>query len=96
VWNDVQRFRHPGDQLGGEQELAQCFGSDTIIGPAMTGHGLVAIPGGVQCLDYPEDSATATTPPMNTQGSGNVALGGCGAGLAGQNACAVSPPVITH
>jgi ABC-type phosphate transport system substrate-binding protein len=81
---------------GGENELAQCYGDNSIIGPAISGHGFVAIPGGVQCLDYPEEVATTSTPAPNVQGSGNIALGGCGLGLTGQNACTVSPPVIAN
>jgi hypothetical protein len=82
--------------LGGEQELAQCFGNNSIVAAAMTKQNFVPIPGGVQCLDYPEESANTTTPPLNIQGSGNVAFGGCNLGLAGQNACVVSPPVISN
>jgi hypothetical protein len=53
-----------------------------------------AIPGGLQCLAYPESAATAT-PLASTQGTGNVALGGCG--LATNNdACASSAPLITN
>ncbi|HVV51568.1 MAG TPA: hypothetical protein VHO06_18000 [Polyangia bacterium] len=81
---------------GGENELAQCYGNNNIIGPAISSHGFVAIPGGVQCLDYPEESTNTGTPAPNVQGSGNVALGGCNLGLTGQNACAVSPPTITN
>ena len=81
---------------GGENELAQCYGNNAIVGPAISSHGFVAIPGGVQCLDYPEEGASTATPAPNVQGSGSVALGGCGLGLAGQNACAASPPVITN
>ncbi len=81
---------------GGENELAQCYGNNAIIGPAVTSHGFVAIPGGVQCLDYPEQLTTTSTPAPNAQGTGNAAFGGCNLGLAGQNACAVSPPVITN
>ena len=82
--------------LGGESELAQCYGDNSITGPAISGHGFVAIPGGVQRLDYPEEVATTSTPAPNVQGTGSVALGGCGLGLTGQNACTVSPPVIAN
>jgi hypothetical protein len=85
-----------GNLVGGEQELAQCYANNNIIGPAITGHGFVAIPGGVQCLDYPEELATSSTPAPNVQGAGSVALGGCAASLTGQNACTVSPPAITN
>jgi hypothetical protein len=73
--------------LGGEQELTECFANNAIIGPAITSHGLVAVPGGVQCLDHPEKSATTVAPLANTQGKGKVALPGCNLGLAGRNAC---------
>ena len=81
---------------GGENELAQCYGNNAIVGPAMTSHGFVAVPGGVQCLDYPEELPTSDTPAANVQGTGNIALGGCALGLTGQNACTVSPPFITN
>jgi hypothetical protein len=80
---------------GGEKLLADCFGNNAITGPAITSHGFVAVPGGVQCIDYPEEVATTSTPAVNAQGPGGAALGGCGLGLTAQNACAVSPPVIT-
>jgi hypothetical protein len=80
--------------LGGENELAQCYGTDSVVGPAISTHGFVAIPGGVQCLDYPETAGTGTPAP-NVQGPGNVALGGC-ASASNTDACSVSPPVITH
>jgi hypothetical protein len=85
-----------GNLKGGENELAQCYGNNAIVGPAISSHGFVAIPGGVQCLDYPEEGASTATPAPNVQGTGSVALGGCGLGLTGQNACTVSPPVITN
>ena len=92
-FNTLVGFTH---LAGGESELAQCYGDNNIIGPAISGHGFVAIPGGVQCLDYPEELATTSTPAPNVQGTGSVALGGCGLGLTGQNACSVSPPVIAN
>jgi hypothetical protein len=70
--------------------------NNAIVGPAMASHGFVAVPVGVQCLDYPEELPTSDTPAANVQGAGDVALGGCALGLAGQNACAASPPVITN
>ena len=85
-----------GNLKGGENELARCYGNNAIVGPAMASHGFVPVPGGVQCLDYPEELPTTVTPAANVQGAGNVALGGCGLGLAGQNACTTSPPVITN
>ncbi len=75
---------------GGEKELAQCYGTNSITGPAISGHGFVAVPTGVSCLDYPETRPTAAAAP-NVQGSGNAALGGCAAGSNG-NACANFPP----
>jgi hypothetical protein len=81
-----------GNLLGGEKELAQCFATNSITGPAISSHGFVAIPGGVQCLDYPETTGTATPAP-NVQGPGNVALGGCGS-AANTDACAASPITI--
>ncbi len=80
--------------LGGESELAACYGNNNIVGPAITAKGFVAIPGGVQCLDYPETAGTGTPAP-NVQGAGNVALGGC-ALATDSNACSVSPPSITN
>jgi hypothetical protein len=85
-----------GNLKGGESELAQCYANNAIVGPAMASHGFVAVPGGVQCLDYPEELPTSDTPAANVQGAGNVALGGCALALTGQNACTVSPPVITN
>jgi hypothetical protein len=84
--------------LGGESELAACYGNNNIIGPAISGHGFVPIPGGVQCLDYPEDALQATPLP-NSQGSGNIALGGCSTAsttVANTNACTSFPPSITN
>jgi hypothetical protein len=60
----------------------------------MGAHGFVAIPGGVQCLDYPETASTSTPAP-NVQGAGNVALGGWGFAT-DTNACTASPPSITN
>ena len=86
-----------GNLKGGESELAQVLtGNNAIVGPAMASHGFVAVPGGVQCLDYPEELPTSDTPAANVQGTGNVALGGCNLGLTGQNACVASPPIITN
>ena len=75
---------------GGEKELAECFATNSIIGTAISGHGFVAIPGGVQCLDYPEQQGTSSPAP-NVQGSGNVALGGCASASAGTDACTAFP-----
>jgi hypothetical protein len=76
-----------GNLLGGERELSQCYANNSFLTPAITNHGFVAVPGGVQCLDFPEDIATTSTPLPNIQGSGNVAIGGCGLGLTNHNAC---------
>ena len=80
---------------GGEKELAQCYGTDSIVTPAMEGHGLVPVPGGVRCIDYPETQQTTSSPAPNVQGTGNVALGGCGAGPS-TSACSSSPPHDIH
>jgi ABC-type phosphate transport system substrate-binding protein len=73
----------------GEQMLAQCFSKDSLVGPAISAHGYLPIPsgsGGVQCLDYPETKST-TQPLVNVQGTGNIALPGCGA-TGNTDACA--------
>ncbi len=75
---------------GGEMELAQCMGTDSVVGTAIQDHGFVKIPGGVKCIDYPEGQGTGTPAP-NVNGSGNVALGGCGAGTTNTNACTTFP-----
>ncbi len=81
-----------GNLLGGEKELAQCMATNSISEAAISSHGFVAIPGGVQCLDYPETAGT-TTPAPNVQGPGNVALGGCG-NASNTDACSASPITI--
>jgi RHS repeat-associated protein len=81
-----------GNLLGGEKELTQCFAMDNVVSAAVSQNGMVPIPGGVQCLDYPERASTSTPSP-NVQGAGNVALPGCGAAT-GTNACAASPVPI--
>lgn len=64
----------------GEQMLAQCFSKDSLVGPAITAHGYLAIPatnGGVQCLDYDELKSNSQ-PVVNVPGPpANVALPGC-------------------
>jgi hypothetical protein len=75
-----------GNLLGGEKELSACFANNSIVTPAVTGR-FVPVPGGVQCLDYPEEKATTSSPAPNVQGSGNVALPGCNLGLVAHNAC---------
>jgi len=74
-----------GNLQGHEKELAQCYGTSTIMSSAMTNNGYIPAPGGVTCLDYPETRPTST-PAANVQGSGNVSLGGCAAASNG-NAC---------
>lgn len=72
----------------GEQMLAQCFSKDSLVGPAISAHGYIPVPagnGGVQCLDYDETKST-TQPVVNVQGSGNIALPGCGT-TGNTNAC---------
>ncbi len=79
---------------GGEAELAQCYGTDSILTSAITGHGFVAVPGGVKCIDYPETRPTTGLAP-NVQGVGNAALNGCGAG-SNTDACTATPPHDIH
>jgi hypothetical protein len=80
----------------GEAALVSCYSNSTNVGNAITQHGFVAIPGGLQCLDYPAESASAATPAPNVQGSGNVALGGCGSGGTANDACSgPTAPTIT-
>ena len=80
---------------GGEMQLAQCFGTSSISGAAISDHGFVKVPAGVQCIDYPESQPTATPAP-NVNGVGNAALGGCAA-AAGTNtdACTSFPLLQT-
>jgi hypothetical protein len=68
-----------GNLLTGEKELASCYADSAIVEPIITNHGFVAVPNGVECLDYPEELATTSTPAPNTRGAGALpALGGCG------------------
>jgi hypothetical protein len=67
---------------GGENELAQCYGDNAIVGPAIKGRNFVQVPGGVQCLDYDETLPANATP-----------LPGC-ASATNNNACVTNPPVI--
>jgi cysteine-rich repeat protein len=76
-----------GNLINGERELERCYTNNDTVTTAVGKHGFVAVPGGVQCLDYPEELGTNTTPAPNTRGAGNVALGGCALGLTGHNAC---------
>jgi hypothetical protein len=63
---------------GRENELAECYGTTSIMSSAMTNNGFVPVPTGVVCEDYPQDVATTVSPAANVQGPGNVALTGCG------------------
>jgi hypothetical protein len=75
--------------LNGERELAECFGADSIVSPAMLAHDYVPIPDGPCCVDYPETKGLPT-PPANINGSDSLALGGC-ASSSNTNAC--NPPL---
>ena len=79
-----------GNLQGHELELAECYGTSSIISSAMTNNGFVPVPTGVSCVDYPETQGTSTPAP-NIQGSGNVTLGGCG-GVKNSDACSASSP----
>ncbi len=73
----------------GEDMLAKCFSKDSLVGTAITAHGYIAIPsgnGGVQCLNY-DDTKSTTSPVVNVQGAGNVALPGCGSASDSGNGC---------
>jgi cysteine-rich repeat protein len=81
-----------GNLINGEREFEQCYTNNALLSTHITKHGFVNVPGGVQCLDYPEESLTTTTPPPNTRGAGNVAFPGCGSAYssivgAGNNSC---------
>jgi cysteine-rich repeat protein len=77
-----------GNLTGGEKELAQCYAMNSIVEPLISQHGFVQIPGGVQCLDYPEESASTSSPAANSRGAGaGPILGGCNLGLTAHNAC---------
>jgi cysteine-rich repeat protein len=78
-----------GHLLGGEKELARCFANNANLGPSMSEHSLVPIPGGVQCVDYRETSANTIPPPANVRGVGNVGLAGCGTLGTEHNSCLV-------
>jgi cysteine-rich repeat protein len=77
-----------GHTINGERELERCYANPSIVTTAVSNHGFVANPnGGVECVDYPEESASTATPAPNVRGAGNVALGGCNLGLTAHNAC---------
>ena len=71
------------NMAGGEKELAQCYATNGIVTPAITGNGFVAVPAnnghsaGVECIDYKENGASNASPAPNVQGPGAVALPGC-------------------
>jgi cysteine-rich repeat protein len=76
-----------GSLLNGEKELARCYANNSIVGPSIAAHGFVKVPTGVQCLDFPENIATASAPPPNTRGTGAVAIQvGCNA-ASNNNSC---------
>ena len=82
-----------GNTLNGEHELSQCYANNANLHVAIPAHGFVEIPGGVECLDYPETSTSTVSPPPNVRGSGNVALPGCGTLFSGNtehNSCLVA------
>ena len=76
---------------GGEDELARCYGTNSITNTAISDNGFVPVPGGVTCVDYPQERPTSSPAP-NVQGSGNAALGGClAAAGTGTDACTATP-----
>ncbi|HVY39013.1 MAG TPA: hypothetical protein VHM31_13805 [Polyangia bacterium] len=78
------------DAASGERELVKCFNNASITTVAISDNGYVphtTSGGGIECLDYPEESASTASPPVNVQGPGNVALPGCGLGGTGHDAC---------
>ena len=76
-----------GNLLNGEKELARCYANNSLLTPSIQNRGFVAVPGGVECLDYPENSTTTAAPAPNVRGAGNVALAGCNTGLTNNNSC---------
>ena len=90
-----------GNLQGGEKQLARCYADNSHVNSIVQLHGFVPLnglngPGGVQCVDYPEDEqgATATTsPPANVRAAladTTQYLPGCNTGLTGHNSCLVS------
>ncbi len=79
------------NMAGGEKELAQCYATNGIVTPAITGNGFVAVPAnnghsaGVECIDYIESGTSTTSPAPNVQGPGAVAFPGCNLGIATNN-----------
>jgi hypothetical protein len=85
---------------GAEKDLAECYATNSFATAALSGHGFVPNPNGVQCVDYPEQRSSTGTPAPNVQGSGNVAFGGCNSGAAAVDACTTTgvfggPSVLT-
>jgi hypothetical protein len=70
-----------------EADLYSCFANGTVMSSILPLYGFVPIPAGPQCLNYPSNLSTTSTPAPNTQGPGNVALGGCGLGLGVRTMC---------
>jgi cysteine-rich repeat protein len=80
-----------GNLLNGEKEFAQCYANNDNVSAAITKHKFVNVPGGVQCLDFPDETSNPLPAP-NVRGAGNVAFPGCGPaynGVAnqGKNSC---------
>ena len=80
-----------GNLLGGEKQLGLCFGDNNIVKTAITANNFVVVPGGIQCLDYPElDSSNANTGFLPV-------CAGATAGGANPNACTgAAAPTITN
>jgi ABC-type phosphate transport system substrate-binding protein len=76
-----------GNLPGGEKQLGLCFGDNNIVKQAITANNFVVVPGGVQCLDYPESDAT--TPQ-------SAYLPTCTGGPTNTNACtgAAAPTIV--
>jgi hypothetical protein len=80
-----------GNLQGGEKQLAQCFGDNNLLTPAIQNNNFVLAPGGAKCLDYPEkDSSLAVTgflPNCTSATSGGANTDACTGAAA---------PLITH
>jgi hypothetical protein len=71
--------------VGDEGLFAQCYGDNNIVRPIIAANDFVNLPApGIQCLDYPENQVTTSTP-----------LPGCGSAT-NTDACRLTPPVITN
>ncbi len=65
------------DGLSGERELTKCYNNPSVTTVAITDNGYVphtTSGGGIECVDYPEESFATGQPPVNVQGTGNVAF----------------------